>query len=88
MKVENFMLRNVTLETRVHRRLVGEELIAMFAVMTAMTGALVLTFGTNLTGFARLFGALPNDLVTSVTFVSTTLTFLLIELAVYNRITR
>lgn len=88
MKLENFMLRNVHLETGVHRRLVGEELIAMFAVMVAMTGALVLTFGTNLTGFARLFGMLPYDLVTSVTFVSATLTFLLIELAVYNRITR
>ncbi len=88
MKVENFMLRNITLETRVHRRLVGEELIATFAVMTAMTGALVLTFGTNLTGFVRLFGMLPNDLVTSVTFVSATLAFLLVELAIYHRVTR
>ena len=88
MKVENYMLRNITLETRVHRRLVGEELIAMFAVMTAMTGALLMTFGTNLTGFVRLFGMFPNDFVTSVTFVSATLAFLLVELAIYHRVTR
>jgi hypothetical protein len=88
VKVENFMLRNVTLETRVHRRLVGEELIAMFAVMIAMTGALVITFGTSLTGHIKFFGLLSNDFASSVTFVSTTLTFLLIELAVYNRVTR
>ncbi len=88
MKLENFMLRNVHLETGVHRRLVGEELIAMVAVMVAMTGALVITFGTGLTGHIRFFGLLPNDFATSVMFVSTTLTFLLIELAVYHRVTR
>lgn len=88
MKLENFMLRNVHLETGVHRRLVGEELIAMVAVMVAMTGALVMTFGTSLNEHIRFFGLLPNDFATSVMFVSTTLTFLLIELAVYNRITR
>ncbi len=88
MKVENFMLRNITLETRVHRRLVGEELIATLAVVVAMTASLALTFGVSLPSIRQVWGHAPVETVASVLFIGTSLALFGLENAILRLFTR